>query len=118
MSSSSYRSLDMSPNPPIDAVTVSGATVYDTGPIKAIDFETFTFQAEWTGTPTGTFAVLGSLDGVNFRPFGVTIPMNPAGAPGGFVLPMYGHGMKWLKMTYTNSASTGVLTVSALGKTR
>lgn len=118
MSSSSYRSLDMSPNPPIDDVAVSGANVYDTGAIKAIDFETFTFQAEWTGTPTGVLAILGSLDGVNFRDFGATVSVQPAGSSGGVVSPLYGHGMKWLKMTYTNASGSGAMTISALGKTR
>lgn len=117
---SSYRFLDMSSNPPIQAVPVSGTTVYDTGPIKAIDFETFTFQAEWSGTPVGLLAILGSLDGVNFRNFGATVTNQPGDGSGltGTIAPLYGHGMKWLKMTYTNASSDGVMTISALGKTR
>lgn len=121
--SASYRFLDMTLTPALQA-SVSGTNTYATNPIsgqlgiKAVDFETFTFQATWTGTISGTISVLGSLDGVNFYPFGVGVAVQPAGSPGGVVIPLFGHGMKFLQLSYTNASGSGSLTVSALGKTR
>lgn len=115
---SSYRFTDNSKTPLLPTTAVSGTTAYTAGPIKVIDFETFCFQATWTGTLTGVITVLGSIDGVNFYPFGVGVTNQPAGSDDGVLIPLFGFGMKWLKLVYTNASGSGFITVTSLGKTR
>lgn len=115
---SSYRLLDRTTNPLLNAVAVSGTSTYTAGPIDCTSYETVTFHAEWTGTPTGTITVLGSLDGVNYRTFGVSVGSQPSGTVSGVLIPLFGHGMKWLELQYTNQTGSGTLTVTAMGKTR
>lgn len=100
-----------------EIITSAGGTA-ETDRIKVIDFQTYAFQAEWTGTISGTITVLGSLDGENFREFGVSVGTQPAGSAGGVLIPLYGHGMKWLKLRYVNTSGDGDLVVTSLGKTR
>ena len=120
MSSSSYRCLDYTNPAALPTVAILAPGVVQTQAIKAIDFETFSFQAEWTGTIVGTLAILGSIDGVNFRSFGAQLAVQPGDGSGffGTIAPLYGHGMKYLMMTYTNASGTGTMTITALGKTR
>lgn len=115
---SSYRFSDNTVTPLLGPVAVSGTNTYTAGPVKVIDFQTYTFQLEWSGTPTGTITILGSLDGINFRQFGATVSAQPAGTPNGTIAPLYGHGMKYLEITYVNASGSGTLTVTGLGKTR
>jgi hypothetical protein len=114
---SSYRFCDNTQTPLFNAA-VSGTSPVTAGPVKVTDFETFTFQATWGGSLAGVITVLGSLDGVNFYAFGVSVPTQPAGSSGGCLIPLFGHGMKWLELVYTNATGAGNLTVTSLGKTR
>lgn len=113
---SSYRFLDNTTTP-LSTNAVSSTNTYTTT-VKAIDFQTFTFQIEWSGTPTGTISILGSLDGTNYRSFGASVSVQPAGTASGVLVPLYGHGMKWLQVSYTNASGSGTMVVSGLGKTR
>lgn len=114
---SSYRFLDMTTTPLLSAA-ISNTDVVTTQAIKAVDFETFCFQAQWTGTLSGTIVILGSLDGENFLQFGVSIPAQPAGSAGGVLIPLFGHGMKFLQLQFTPASGSGNFVVTALGKTR
>lgn len=114
---SSYRFSDNSDTPLLD-VAVSTTDPQETDRVKAIDWQTYTFQAEWTGTLAGVISVLGSLDGVNFREFGASVPTQPGGSPDGVLIPLYGHGMKWLKLSFVPASGSGQYTVTGLGKTR
>ena len=114
---SSYRISDNTETPLFSAA-VSGTSPVTIGPVKVSDFQTTTFQLEWTGTLSGTIDVQGSLDGVNFRDFGATASVQPAGSAGGVLIPLYGSGMKWLQVVYTNATGSGNLTGTCLSKTR
>lgn len=118
MSSSSYRSLNLGKTPLLATVAISNTTPVIAGPVKVIDFETFSFQSVWTGTLEGTISVLGSLDGVNYSDFGVTLSVQPSGSSGNVLVPLYGHGMKWLEIKFVPASGSGNYTVYALGKTR
>lgn len=119
----SYKWLDLT-NPFIadfplfNAIAVSSTNTYKTTPVQVIDFQTFTFQFEWSTGFSGTIQVLGSLDGINFRDFGVTLSAQPSDSESGVIVPLYGHGMKWLQAVYTNASGSGTLTTTGLGKTR
>jgi hypothetical protein len=115
---SSYRALGPKP----DVISASGAMTgtstitgeaYDVGSLEG-----FAFQPVWTGTPTGTFTILASLDGVNFDSIGASIPQNPAGSAGNTYIPIYASCAKYLKLSYTNASGTGTLTCTVFGKTR
>ena len=86
------------------------------------DVSRFSLELLWTGTPTGTLALEGSMQydpvtnpnavflpiNSNFGPFPAFT--NPAGAGGsyiGMVSPLA--GAKWLRLRYTNSSGTGQL---------
>lgn len=115
---SSYRFLDNTQTPLLSQAFASTTKVI-AGPVKTIDFQTFTFQAEWAASTNGTIAITGSLDGVSFRPFGVTVPTQPAGGgAGGVLIPLYGHGMKYLQLEYVPTSAAGSMVVTSLGKTR
>jgi hypothetical protein len=76
-------------------------------------------EVTWTGTPNGTFGVLGSVSAaipnapaVNF--YGLTF--NPAlgaatGSAGGFLIDLNQFPFPFMKFQYTNSSSTGTLNV-------
>lgn len=113
----SYRFSDNSLTP-LYSATVSTGTPIIAGPVKVIDFETFCFQAVWTSTLAGTILVKGSLDGTNFYEFGVGVSTQPSGSTSGVLIPLFGHGMKWLELVFTRSGGSGLFTVTSLGKTR
>lgn len=115
---SSYRTLERNALNPLLSQAVSSTNTYTTPAIDVTSYETVTFQAEWSGTPTGVINVLGSIDGANFRSFGATVGAQPSGSLSGVLIPLFAHGMKYLQLQYANSSGSGILTVTVLGKTR
>lgn len=113
---SSYRFSDNTKTPLLNSA-VSGTNTYSCE-IEVTSFESTCFQAEWTGSPTGTISILGSLDGVNFRDFGASVSTQPAGSASGVLIPIYASCMKYLQLSYTNASGSGNLKVMAVSKTR
>lgn len=115
---SSYRLL----GPKADVISSAGAmtgTTTITGQIYDVGtLEGFAFQPVWTGTPTGVFTILVSLDGVNFANLGATIPTSPAGSAGNTYIPIYAACAKYLQLSYTNATGSGTLSCTVYGKTR
>lgn len=86
-------------------------------------------QAVWTGTPTGTFTVEGSLNylpnpdgspgtGTNagvWTSLGASVS-NPAGSAGNSIVDISLTGVPWVRLTYVNVSGTGTLTVYGAGK--
>jgi hypothetical protein len=83
-------------------------------------------QLKWTGTPTGTFTVDGSLDynpglpqsgappgGANNGTW-TSLVLSPApvasGAAGNILLNLNQLAFPWIRVTYTNASGTGTLT--------
>lgn len=69
-------------------------------------------EVTWTGTPTGTFSVLGSNSGINFY----TLTFNPvlsqpSGSAGGMGIDINQFPWKYILLKYVNSSGSGTLTV-------
>lgn len=76
------------------------------------NFDNIGLQFDWTGTPTGTLAVLGSIDGVIFHPWTPSPSLtNPAGSAAGFISGLNQFPFPYLQITYTNASGTGVLDI-------
>jgi hypothetical protein len=72
-------------------------------------------EAKWTGTPNGTFQLLGSVSGLNFNVLPVIFP--PAtGSAGSWTIPFVYQGCQYLQLQYTGSSSTGTLNAYIGGK--
>ncbi len=74
----------------------------------------FLAQALWTGSPIGTIAVVGSLDGTNFN-----IPIYSiaaGGTSGSLNYDLYGTSVQWIRITYTFTSGSGTLTCGAATK--
>ena len=68
-------------------------------------------EVAWSGTPTGTFSVLGSNSGVNF--FTLTfnpILAQPSGSAGKMGIDLNQYPWKYLMLQYLNSSGSGTLT--------
>lgn len=91
----------------------------------AIDVRSFPYaaiQAVWTGTPTGTFSVDGSIDNVqnpsqvtNWFPTGTSVN-NPAGSADSTLINLQGVGFSWLRLSYTAGSGSGSLSVLFFAK--
>ncbi len=69
-------------------------------------------EFSWTGTPTGTLAIVGSDSGANF--FAITPSpalTQPAGSATGFLTGLNEYPHKYIAFQYTNTSGTGVLSV-------
>lgn len=69
-------------------------------------------ELTWTGTPTGTIEVLGSVSGLNFYPI-TFLPAitQPAGSAGGYLIDLNQWPWRFLFVRYTNSSGSGTLAV-------
>lgn len=74
----------------------------------------YAFQAVWTGSPTGTFSIVGSLDGINFN-----IPIYSiltGGVSGNVTYDLFGTSVGALKGVYTFTSGTGTLSMNGSKK--
>ena len=102
-----------------------------TNAIDISSFQSTSFQAIWTGNPTGVITIEASLSltnpdqlsdplGLLWSDIGASIPNQPSGCPGSTYVPVYASCAKWLRLTYTNTPTSemGQLSVVAMSKTR
>lgn len=68
-------------------------------------------EVTWTGTPTGTFSVMGSNSGINFYAltFNPTLAQ-PAGSAGGYIVNINQFPWVYIMLQYVNSSGSGILT--------
>lgn len=97
---------------------MSGTATITSNAVDVSNFQSTSFQPVWTGTPTGTFKVLVSIDGVNYSDLGASVTGNPAGSASNTYIPVYASCAKWMKLQYTNASGSGTLSCTALQKTR
>lgn len=76
----------------------------------------------WTGTPTGTFSIDGSIDNVSnsglvtkWYPTGTDVT-NPSGSASSTLVNLSGIGFRWIRVSYTRTSGSGSLTVNVFGK--
>lgn len=95
-----------------DAQAVTSTDVHTSASHKTYGATSMAIHSEWTATATGTYDVLFSNDGTNFRSFGATTtPIEPTGTASGGGLTVDTMGFKFFKLEYTNTAGTGAITV-------
>ncbi len=104
----------LSPYQIITAGDVSQATITSLATnIKLID--NVCMELVWTGTPVGTFQLLGSVTGNNYFPIALT-PTAPAGSSGGTLVDLNQLSFPWIKLVYTKTSGTGTLNAWIGGK--
>lgn len=114
----------------INAGTMTGVAVLTSVGVKTKECRSVSFDATWTGTPTGNFSFEYSnspasnvADVPSASWHALTVPTafaggDPVGAAGSFGFGFDPYEYAWIRIKYTNSASTGVLTVTAHVKGR
>lgn len=69
-------------------------------------------EVTWTGTPTGTFSVQGSVSGKNFYDLTFSPALaQPAGSGSGYLIDLSGYPFTYILLKYINASGSGVLTV-------
>lgn len=109
----------------IAAGVMTGTTVITSGWVSCLDFQQLSFQAQWTGTPTGAFSfeVTNDLDPAVKTVAGATVLTppasfsagNPAGALGSFGFEFSPLPYRWVRIKYTNASGAGSLNVALCG---
>ena len=74
-------------------------------------------QVSWTGTPVGVVSVLCSVDGVSYYALTFSPALAaPAGSATGMLVSLNQVPFNFVKVSYTNTSSTGVLSAFITGK--
>lgn len=96
---------------------MAGTSTLNSIPTNVMNLDNLCLQVRWSGTPTGTFSVLGSNDNINFDAltFNPTLAQ-PSGSAGSYLIDLNQVPFAWLMVQYVNSAGSGVLNVSIFGK--
>lgn len=74
------------------------------------------FQLVWTGSPTGTFDVQGSLDQVTWTSITLSASISAAGSGDHALIDMFALSFPWIRVVYTKGSGTGTLNVLATVK--
>jgi hypothetical protein len=92
---------------------MTGATAIGGAALPVFGYGSAAFLCTWTSTAVGTFAAAGSNDLTTWYPINVAIPLHPSGVAGSahIVVPTT---FEFVKLTYTNASSTGVLGITAV----
>lgn len=77
--------------------------------------DNISIEIAWTGTPTGTFKVVGSVSGQNFIPQPISIAP-AAGSAGSTMVTFQNQGYQYVALQYIGASSTGILNAWCGGK--
>ncbi len=99
----------------LNAGDMSQATL-TAGPQTIPYLDNVAFQANWTGAPTGDFAVEASLDGVNYVGIPMSAPVTAAGSPDVAMFYLYQLPFQYVKVVYTKGSGTGSLDIYWMAK--
>jgi hypothetical protein len=88
------------------------------------NFDNNGLEVTWTGTPTGSLAILGSVSAVIPQAAAInyySLTFNPAldqpaGAPGGYLIDLNNFPFPYMQFQYTNMSGNGVLNVYLYSK--
>lgn len=97
--------------------SMSGTNTIYSNIIDLSKMDNVGLELTWSGTPTGTFSVLGSNSGANFYALTFNPPLaQPSGSPGGYLIDLAGYPFKYILLEYVNSSGSGVLMVYGQNK--
>ena len=92
-----------------DAEEMTG-TATITSPSTGIKYlDNIAIDLSWTGTPTGTFSVEGSLDGSTWNELGFGTSIAAAGAAGDHQIYINQAPFHYIRVQYTNASGDGAL---------
>jgi hypothetical protein len=111
-----YRVVD--PIPLLTAGTMTGTAILTSSAIDVRSLGGALIYCVWTGTPNGTFSIQAAIsnDSASFVDMGIAV--NPAtGTVGQRLIDINLSSIRFARVVYTNTSSTGVLNCSASAKT-
>lgn len=74
-------------------------------------------EVTWTGTPTGTIQIMGSVSGSAFYALTFNPALSqPSGGGGGYLIDLNQFPFRYFMVQYTNSSGTGSITTWVCGK--
>ena len=79
-------------------------------------YRTVCLELQWTGTPTGTITIYGSVSGTNFYPLPSLSVNSPAGSADGTLVDLTYTGVMYVYVQYTRTSGTGTLNAYIGGK--
>jgi hypothetical protein len=104
----------------VSAGSMTGTSVITSSTFDTTNLDNISILMKWTGTPNGTFLVKGSTDGTTFENLAPTAvdgsALTATGSAGNHTVNLTNWGGKAIQVIYTNSSSTGTLTVSVFAK--
>lgn len=100
------------PSGVVNGVMTGTTTIY-TNVIDVSRMDNLGISYQWTGTPTGTFQVMGNNDGILGNEFALTfnpLLIQPAGSANSAIgIDLNQFPWKWLFLQYTNVSGSGLL---------
>jgi len=88
---------------------------FNTAPINLQYFGGAVISLVWTGTPTGTFQVAGSVDGMNFDPL-IMNAASASGSAGSFIFDVTTTQLPFLQVQWIYTSGSGTLNASYFQK--
>lgn len=99
------------------AGTMSSTNTIYSNIIDLAKMDNIGLEITWTGTPTGTFQVMGSNSGINFYALTFNPALGqPAGSAGGYLIDLTGYPFKYIMLEYMNASGSGTLTAYGQSK--
>lgn len=104
-------------NLPLSGVTAGAMASTNTIYSNILDISNYDnsgLEISWTGTPTGTVSVLGSVSGTFFFPLTFNPVLGqPAGSAGGYGVDLNFFPWKFIMLQYVNASGSGSLSAYA-----
>ncbi len=111
------------------SASMSGVTVFISSVTSILYRDSLAYQCAWSGNPTGTFDVQGSVDfnlglpesggGLNagtWTSITLSATVSAAGTPSTALINLSQLAFPYIRLQYTNSTGSGSLGVSTSGK--
>jgi len=99
----------------INAGVMTGTSVLTSSAIDMSAASLLSIQFVWTGTAIGTAVVQVSNDAATWSAYTITLP-SIAGTAGSGAVQLVDCAHQFVRVVYTNTSSTGVLTVTVATK--